>query len=342
MKNKGITLIALVITIIVLIILAGVSIALTLNEGGLFEKATQAKMNQVKAEMRERLELALHEIQMEKLGSATLEDVTLDNIEDKLKEYDVSIKESENATKTVTMGKNGTNASYKIDGKLNITEDNDVMPENLKFKYEVQLTENNKTNVAITLQEKTIGISKIEFSDNSEVVELENKKEEKTIIHEMGTNLECNVKITLATGENIEKNIKLNRTETVVDLQNAEYSDQVSYLEKLEDRIVINSVSGWAAIYVSMQNINLTEYDQIKITYSFDAGYDWSICAVYPDDTWYGFDGSGMTTGSGVSVSQRTNTFNIPKDKGDSKLRFGSSSLSAKLNIFDIILIKYE
>lgn len=341
MKNKGITLIALVITIIVLIILAGVSIALTLNEGGLFEKATQAKMNQIKAEMRERLELALHEIQMEKLGSATLEDVTLDNIEDKLKEYDVSIKESENATKTVTMGKNGTNASYKIDGKLNITEDNDVMSENLKFKYEVQLTENNKTNVAITLQEKTIGISKIEFSDNSEVVELENTKEEKTIIHEMGINLECNVKITLATGENIEKNIKLNRTETVVDLQNAEYSGDVSYLQKTEDGLVINGPSGWAAIHVYMENLDLTQYDQIRATYSFDAGYDWSICASYLDSTFYSFDGSDKT-GSGASVSQRTNIFNIPKDKGDSKLCFASSSLSAKLNIFDIILIKYE
>ena len=41
-KNNGITLVALVITIIILLILAGVAIV-TLTQTGLFEKAKQAK-----------------------------------------------------------------------------------------------------------------------------------------------------------------------------------------------------------------------------------------------------------------------------------------------------------
>lgn len=41
-SNKGITLVALVITIIILLILAGVSIA-TLSDSGLFQKAKDAK-----------------------------------------------------------------------------------------------------------------------------------------------------------------------------------------------------------------------------------------------------------------------------------------------------------
>ena len=41
--NKGITLIALVITIIVLLILAGVSIAMLTGENGVLTKATEAK-----------------------------------------------------------------------------------------------------------------------------------------------------------------------------------------------------------------------------------------------------------------------------------------------------------
>lgn len=41
-SNKGITLVALVITIIILLILAGVSIA-SLDESGLFDKAKEAK-----------------------------------------------------------------------------------------------------------------------------------------------------------------------------------------------------------------------------------------------------------------------------------------------------------
>ena len=43
-KNKGITLIALVITIIILIILAGISVATLTGENGLFSRAKQAKM----------------------------------------------------------------------------------------------------------------------------------------------------------------------------------------------------------------------------------------------------------------------------------------------------------
>ena len=43
--QKGITLVALVITIIVLIILAGISISLVLNNGGLVDKAKQGAAN---------------------------------------------------------------------------------------------------------------------------------------------------------------------------------------------------------------------------------------------------------------------------------------------------------
>lgn len=42
-EQKGITLVALVITIIVLLILAGVTISLTLGENGLLNRAEQSK-----------------------------------------------------------------------------------------------------------------------------------------------------------------------------------------------------------------------------------------------------------------------------------------------------------
>lgn len=51
--NKGITLITLVITIIVLIILAGVAINLSLGNNGLFNKSKQAKENYKQAEANE-------------------------------------------------------------------------------------------------------------------------------------------------------------------------------------------------------------------------------------------------------------------------------------------------
>ena len=44
-KERGITLVALVVTIIVLIILAGISISLVLGNNGIVKKATQGRDN---------------------------------------------------------------------------------------------------------------------------------------------------------------------------------------------------------------------------------------------------------------------------------------------------------
>ena len=58
-SNKGITLIALVITIIILIILAGISIAILGGEDGLIEKTKEAGRKQKIAEVEERIKLEL-------------------------------------------------------------------------------------------------------------------------------------------------------------------------------------------------------------------------------------------------------------------------------------------
>ena len=58
-NNAGITLIALVITIIVLLILAGISIAMLTGSNGILTKANEADAETVRAEARERINLAL-------------------------------------------------------------------------------------------------------------------------------------------------------------------------------------------------------------------------------------------------------------------------------------------
>lgn len=63
-KNKGITLIALVITIIVLLILAGVTIATLFGDNGVLTKATEAKNEQADATVEEAVKLAWNEYQM--------------------------------------------------------------------------------------------------------------------------------------------------------------------------------------------------------------------------------------------------------------------------------------
>ena len=63
--SKGITLIALVITVIVLLILAGVTIATLTGENGILEKVNQAKKENEKAKRREMAELYISEINIE-------------------------------------------------------------------------------------------------------------------------------------------------------------------------------------------------------------------------------------------------------------------------------------
>ena len=64
-QNKGITLVALVITIIVLLILAGVSISLVVGENGVLSRATGAAEKSKRSQMKEAMDLALEDCQTE-------------------------------------------------------------------------------------------------------------------------------------------------------------------------------------------------------------------------------------------------------------------------------------
>ena len=64
-KNNGITLIALVITIIILLILAGVSIAMLTGENGILKKTTTAKEENNKKTATEIMNLKITNTQIE-------------------------------------------------------------------------------------------------------------------------------------------------------------------------------------------------------------------------------------------------------------------------------------
>lgn len=68
-KEKGITLVALVVTIIVLIILSGVTLGLILEDNGLILKASNAKKEWLNTQEKENQELANLEERMEEIGN---------------------------------------------------------------------------------------------------------------------------------------------------------------------------------------------------------------------------------------------------------------------------------
>ena len=88
-KEKGITLVSLVVTIIILIILAGVSINLTLGKNGIITIAKQAKENTELAKIEE--ETALNELYMQiEAKGGTSGDISYDAIA-KLTEFKTAI-----------------------------------------------------------------------------------------------------------------------------------------------------------------------------------------------------------------------------------------------------------
>ena len=64
--KKGITLIALVVTIVVLLILAGVTIATLTGDNGIITQAKNAKEESLKSELEQLVDLTLMEYQTEK------------------------------------------------------------------------------------------------------------------------------------------------------------------------------------------------------------------------------------------------------------------------------------
>ncbi len=81
-REKGITLIALIITIILLLILAGVVINVLIGENGLFNVAKQAGEEYEISEIKEEIEYAIVDIKIEKLQNG--EELTMDTLEQNL------------------------------------------------------------------------------------------------------------------------------------------------------------------------------------------------------------------------------------------------------------------
>jgi Tfp pilus assembly protein PilE len=107
--NKGITLIALVVTIVVLLILAGITIASVTGEKGIIKEARTAKELSEKAALEELVELAIIKAEQKHRNP------TIDNVIEELKNNKVISKDDQVNKET---GSIVTDVGYEITGKL--------------------------------------------------------------------------------------------------------------------------------------------------------------------------------------------------------------------------------
>lgn len=109
-QKKGITLIALVVTIVVLLILAGISIRTVFSDDGVISKSRDAKTNTEYATLEDRVDLAIADAKSKNINP------TIDNIITELINEGVITDATQVNTETGEITTN--DPSYKITGKL--------------------------------------------------------------------------------------------------------------------------------------------------------------------------------------------------------------------------------
>ena len=94
-KEKGITLVALVVTIIVLLILAFIGISILMGDNGVINKAGESKDATIRAQEREYIKLSYQKLEVEKATKGF--NITADKLAAELKNYDekTSVKQTE-------------------------------------------------------------------------------------------------------------------------------------------------------------------------------------------------------------------------------------------------------
>ena len=115
-SNKGITLIALVLTIIVLLILAAVTISALTGENGIISNATDAKKQTERENDEEQIKLALIGASADTLGGT----ITTTDIQNNLDKSGANAKVEVNGTGFKVTFNNDTNRVYEVDEDGNV------------------------------------------------------------------------------------------------------------------------------------------------------------------------------------------------------------------------------
>ena len=125
-KNfKGITLISLIVTIIVLLILAGVSIAMLTGENGILTQAQRSKEQTSIAEEKEQIALVYNAAVAKEQST----DITAQELDDELKANGVEATATSDETNTnIKVNFPDTGREYTIDGNGTITEGGTTTP----------------------------------------------------------------------------------------------------------------------------------------------------------------------------------------------------------------------
>ena len=171
-STKGITLVALVITIIILLILAGITIMALTGGNGLIEKVTKAKLKYNISEAKEKLELAIMDLRADVEGKG--EQLTKEKLL-KLNNEEIDVKSTEKfPVETIC-----TDYIFDIDSNYNVIYKGKA--NGIKVEYTIEPEGyTNQDEIIIYIKVKSFkGIKTIEYP-NGNILEANGQKEIQT------------------------------------------------------------------------------------------------------------------------------------------------------------------
>ena len=137
-EKSGITLIALVITIIVLLILAGVSIAMLTGENGILTQATESKKANTAGTEKEQIGLAMQSLKMKKQADNVTDEITASELDGQLKYDGAKNVEVDNVNGYLRVKYGDSKNEYTVDQSGNIESEGEItQPENIAKSWEV-------------------------------------------------------------------------------------------------------------------------------------------------------------------------------------------------------------
>ena len=163
-REKGITLIALVITIIVLLILAAVSIAMLTGENGILKKASTAKEKHQISEAKEKIELALQDLRIEEESKGnSLTKEKLYKLSES--EYEISVESTESFPVEVVQ----SIYKFQINDKYQVEYLGEATGTIVTYKTEPEgYTNQDKVIIKLTVKNSK-GIKEIQCPDGTHI-----------------------------------------------------------------------------------------------------------------------------------------------------------------------------
>ena len=263
-SSKGITLVALVITIIILLILAGISIS-ALTNTGIFGKAKDAKSKSELADVQEKITLLEYEWQMKSASNTTLgeflaekvKDKTIDSYEAEGSNYKVYIKgyvgtfdkDGKLVGKVEKAGPHPTISNITIkseDGSTDVADNSQKAGTKLQINFSSSIKDGTIKSVTPAVPyttngtEKSVTFTVVGTVDKQDYtaqipVSIENK-------YKVATPVNAN---TIASATDTEK-------------ANNYYGKSVNYTSA-------NGVTGWKIFYADSSNIYLIADDYVDV-----------------------------------------------------------------------------